>query len=105
MGVAQGHSNIRPSEDRSQCESIGSAVSHASGCRMTQVVKAKVLETRVPFSLIKPRFNVDKASLGLRTRKDIFADAWLSFQHFANGLIHRNKPISAVLRNANVNRI
>ena len=42
VSVAQSHSNIGPSKDFSQCERIGSAIGHATGRGVTQVMKPKV---------------------------------------------------------------
>jgi len=71
--VAQSHSNIRPSEDFSQCKRIGPAVCHASSGGVTQVMKPKVSDSCILLCLIKTELNVDKASFRLRTWKDIFA--------------------------------
>ncbi len=71
--VAQSHSNIRPSEDFSQCKRIGPAVCHAGSGGVTQVMKPKVSDSCILLCLIKTELNVDKASFRLRTWKDIFA--------------------------------
>src|SRR6266568_5927664 len=71
--VAQSRSNIRPSEDFSQCKRIGPAVCHAGSGGVTQVMKPKVSDSCILLCLIKTELNVDKAAFRLRTWKDIFA--------------------------------
>jgi len=89
--------NAEPSEDFSQRERIRPAIGHSSSGRVTQVVKAEVSDSGFPVCLIETKLHVNETSFSPRTRKDVLACAWQSFQHRANRLIDWNEAILAIL--------